>query len=256
VNCAALPENIQESELFGHMRGAYTDAITSEKGLFEEADGGTVFLDEIADASLPTQAKLLRFLEDGEIRRVGGSTPVHVDVRLIAATNKDLSEAVEAGEFREDLYYRINVIEVNLPPLRERKDDIPLLAHHFVKKYARNKRENVSRISREALKLLMDYDWPGNVRELENAIQHAIALTQDDTILPSTFPPRVQSGVSSFQDRTDEMSLQKLKRTYILQVLEECSWDREKAAKILEISRATLYRKLKEYGFDTPPESL
>ncbi len=257
INCAALPESIQESELFGHMRGAFTDAIDGKKGLFEEAHGGTVFLDEIADASLSTQAKLLRFLAEGEIRRVGGNTPVRVDVRLIAATNKDLSQAVEEKTFREDLYYRINVVRIHLPPIRERKDDIPLLAHHFVKKYAQNKKENVRHLSREALSLLMQHDWPGNVRELENAIQYAIALTRDDTILPSALPPNIRPGGddTTLKAENDQMSLYEVEKAYILQVLEEHSWDRAKAAAALGIGRATIYRKLKEYDFVYPPNS-
>lgn len=257
VNCAALPESIQESELFGHMKGAFTDATGDKKGLFEEAHGGTVFLDEIADASLPTQSKFLRFLAEGEIRRVGGNIPIHVNVRLIAATIKDLSHAVEEKTFREDLYYRINVIRIHLPPLRERRDDIPLLAHHFVKKYAHNKRENVRHLSREALSLLMRYDWPGNVRELENAIQHAIALTRGDTILPSVLPPYIQPVDNDALSHVGNnyMSLYEVEKAYILQVLEEHSWDRAKAAKALGIGRATIYRRLKEYGFAQPPES-
>ncbi|MFC1717221.1 sigma-54-dependent transcriptional regulator [Candidatus Poribacteria bacterium] len=255
VNCAALPENIQESELFGHMKGAFTDAISGKKGLFEEAHGGTVFLDEIAEASLPTQAKLLRFLAEGEIRRVGGNTPVRVDVRLIAATSKDLLQAVEEKTFREDLYYRINVVRIHLPPIRERKDDIPLLAHHFVKKYAQNKKANVRHLSRETLALLMQYDWPGNVRELENAIQHAVAFTRDDTILPSVLPNHIRpSGDDTLpQVRNDQMSLYEIEKAYILQVLEEHSWDRAEAAAALGIGRATIYRKLKEYDFVCPP---
>ena len=257
VNCAALPESIQESELFGHMRGAFTDAAISKKGLFEEANGGTVFLDEVADASLPTQAKLLRFLAEGEIRRVGGNAPVYVDARLIAATNMDLAEAVQEKTFREDLYYRINVIRIHLPPLRERRNDIPLLAQHFMKKFAQNKREKVQHISREAISLLMQYDWPGNVRELQNAIQYAIAFTQDDTIMPANLPASVRSGEDSClpHNVNNQMSLYEVEKAYILHVLEEHSWDRVEAAKALGIGRATIYRKLKEYGFEQTPES-
>lgn len=257
VNCASLPENIQESELFGHAKGAFTDAISNKKGLFEEAHGGTIFLDEIGDAALSTQAKLLRFLENGEIRRVGENASVRVDVRLIAATNKDLAQAVEEQTFREDLYYRINVIRIPLPPLRERKDDIPLLAHHFIKKYARRKRENVRHISREVFPLLMRYDWPGNVRELENAIQRAVALTQDDTILPSALP----DSIRLYDDKTpsqavgNHLSLYELEKTYILQMMEKHSWNRAEAAAALGIGRATIYRKLKEYGFVEPAQS-
>jgi DNA-binding NtrC family response regulator len=256
VNCAALPEDIQESELFGHIEGAFTGAISSEKGLFEEAHGGTVFLDEIVDASPATQAKLLRFLENGEIRRVGENTPIHVDVRLIAATSRDISEAVKEKVFREDLYYRINVIKIHLPPLRERKDDIPLLAHHFVQKYARKTGSNINRISQEALSLLMRYDWPGNVRELQNAIRHAVALTSGGTISPSSLPPHIQTGDGILpQARSERMSLYEVKKAHILQMLEEYSWDCAKAAAALGIGRTTIYRKLKEYGLTRPSRS-
>lgn len=251
VNCAAFPESIQESELFGHMKGAFTDAYSNKKGLFEEAHGGTVFLDEIAEATLATQAKLLRFLENGEIRRVGENTPIYVDVRLIAATNKDLIQEVDDSNFRGDLYYRINVIRIHLPPLRDRKDDIPLLAYHFIRKHARNKREHVQNMSRETLSLLMGYDWPGNIRELENIIQYSIALTTDKTILPSALPENIQSysGDSSSQSTGKHMTLDELEKAYILQILEEANWNREKAAEILGIGRATIYRKLQRYGF-------
>lgn len=257
VNCAALPEDIQESELFGHAKGAFTDAISSKKGLFEEAHSGTVFLDEIADASSATQAKLLRFLENGEIRRVGENTPVYVDVRLIAATSKDISEAVKEKAFREDLYYRINVIRIHLPPLRERKDDISHLAHHFMRKYARHTGKNIHHISQEVLSLLMEYDWPGNVRELQNAIQHAVAFTRDDAIFPSSLPSHVRTGGDEIlpQSPRERMSLYELKRAYTLQMLEKYSWNCAKAAAALGIGRATIYRKLKEYGFTLPPRS-
>jgi len=256
VNCAALPENIQESELFGHMKGAFTNALSNKEGLFESAHGGTLFLDEIADASPATQAKLLRFLADGEIRRVGSNTSIHVNVRLIAATNKDLSQSVKEGIFREDLYYRINVIRIHLPALRERKDDIPLLVQHFLKKYSQNKGGNVRLISRETLSLLMQYDWPGSVRELQNAIQHAVAFTRDDTVLPSALPPHVLAGndVSNSRVESDHMSLYEVEKAYILQVLEEHFWDRAKAATALGIGRATIYRKLKEYDFVRPSD--
>ena len=222
----------------------------------ESAHGGTLFLDEIADASPPTQAKLLRFLADGEIRRVGGNTSIHVNVRLITATNKDPSQAVKEGILREDLYYRINVIRIHLPSLRERKDDIPLLAQHFLKKHSQNKGGNARLISRETLSLLMQYDWPGNVRELQNAIQHAIAFTRDDTILPSTLPQHVQAGndVSISRVESDHMSLYAVEKAYILQILEKHSWDRAKAATALGIGRATIYRKLKEYDLVCPPD--
>lgn len=254
INCAALPENIQESELFGHAKGAFTDAIEGKIGLFAEADGGTVFLDEIGETALPTQAKLLRFLENGEIRRVGENTPFYVDARLVAATNKDLWKAVQDGTFREDLYYRINVIRIHLPPLRRRRDDIPLLLQHFVHRYALRAGKEIESISREALSLLMNYDWPGNIRELQNAIQHAIAFTSDGIIHPSSFPANVQTGGDGALLQTEDelLSLYDLKKNYTLKVLEQSSWNYKKAAEILGIGRATIYRKLKEYGFSSP----
>jgi len=256
INCAALPAHIQESELFGHAAGAFTDAIKSKKGLFEEADGGTAFLDEIGDASQATQAKLLRFMENGEVRKVGDNTPIYVDVRLIAATNRDLSKAVEEDKFRGDLYYRINVIKIHIPPLRDRKEDIPLLAHHFIQKYAGHKGNPIRHISHEALSLLMEYDWPGNVRELQNAIQRAVALTQGETIVPSVLTPRIQAGGGDvlLRNASEKMSLDDLKKAYILKVLEEYSWNCAKAASALGIGRATIYRKLKEYGATIPPQ--
>jgi len=256
VNCAAIPEALHESEFFGHVKGAFTGAIKNKKGLFEEADGGTVFLDEIVDASLPTQAKLLRFLENGEIRRVGDSTPIYVDVRLIFATNRDPLKAVEQKILREDLYYRINVIGIHLPPLRERKDDIPLLVQHFIKKYAHDLGKDINKVSDEALSLLMEYDWPGNVRELQNVIQRAIALAYTDTISPELLPSYIRTGGNVLSQTKDkQVSLRELEKTYILQTLEKYSWNYVKAAEALGIGKATIYRKLKEYGFTRPLRS-
>ncbi len=250
VNSAAISNELQESEFFGHAKGAFTGAINKKKGIFEEADGGTVFLDEIADASLSTQAKLLRFLENGEIRRVGENIPLHVDVRLIAATNKDLVKAVEKGTFREDLFYRINVINIHLPPLRERKDDIPILVKYFIQKYTEDKPKSNYEISDSALSLLMKYDWPGNVRELQNVIQHAVAFTRGNVILPDSLPTHIRSSNNSILNKAIEsaMPLEELEKVYIQKILDDNSWNCEKAAEILKIGKATIYRKIKEYG--------
>ncbi|MBD3184650.1 response regulator [Candidatus Poribacteria bacterium] len=254
VNCAALPENIQESELFGHTEGAFTDASTERKGLFEEADGGTLFLDEIADASLLTQAKLLRFLENGEIRKIGDNLSVRVDVRLIAATNKDLQKAIERDEFREDLYYRINVIEINLPPLRERKDDLPLLVQYFLERFSSKAKKDITSLSRDTFSILMNYDWPGNIRELQNAIQHAVAVTQEEVIQPSSLPAHIlTNGSDKFQkENKNQATLEELKLNYMHQILEKNSMNYTKSAEILGIGRATLYRKMKDYIVENP----
>jgi two-component system response regulator HydG len=249
VNCAAVPESLQESEFFGHAKGAFTDAIEQKKGLFEDAHKGTVFLDEIGDASLPTQLKLLRFLEDGEIRRVGENTSFYVDVRLITATNKDLLKAIDEKKFRDDLYYRINVVEISMPPLRERKDDIPLLAEHFLQIYSSKSERDIYNISQQSLAVLMQYDWPGNVRELQSVIQRAIAYTNKDTILPESLPSQILSVSTKKRfDEKKQMSLPDLEKTYILQMLESSSWNLSQASKIMGISRATIYRKVKEFG--------
>jgi DNA-binding NtrC family response regulator len=189
VNCSAIPVDLVESELFGHVRGAFTGAISARVGLFEAADKSTIFLDEVGDLPLQAQVKLLRVLQEGEVKRVGSNETINVDVRVIAATNADLKLKMAAGKFREDLYYRLNVIIIGLPPLRQRKDDIPLLAYHFLHKYARRMSRNVSRIGVEAMRLLRDQRWPGNVRELEHAIEHAVIMAKGDTIVPGDLPP-------------------------------------------------------------------
>jgi len=255
INCGALPENLQESELFGHVRGAFTGAIKDKRGLFQEANGGTLFLDEIGETALSTQVKLLRFLQDGEIRRVGENEPLYVDVRMIAATNKDLKKLIEEGRFREDLYYRLNVIPIDLPPLRERRDDIPLLANHFLSVYAERTKKNNPSLSPEAMKFLMNYDWPGNVRELENAIERALILAAKNVILPEDLP----SGVLESEPRTGkepetllgvDQTLEDLEKKHILMTLDKYVWNQKKASEILGISTTTLWRKLKSYGIE------
>jgi DNA-binding NtrC family response regulator len=252
INCGALPEHIQESELFGHVRGAFTGAIRDKRGLFQEANGGTLFLDEVGEAASTTQVKLLRFLQDGEIRRVGENEPINVDVRLIAATNQDLEKAIEKGRFREDLFYRLNVIPIHIPPLRQRRDDIPLLITHFLEKYSALKK-NVDSVSPDAMKILTGYSWPGNVRELENAIERAVILTNRNVILLEDLPSSVhgprRSAHESGEDWGD-ISLEKIEEHHILNILEKYAWNQKKASEILGVSTTTLWRKLKAYGIE------
>lgn len=249
VNCSALPEALLESELFGHVKGAFTGAVACKKGLFEEAQSGTIFLDEICDISVAVQAKLLRAIQEGEIKPVGGVKSIQVDSRLIAATNQNLEEAIRRGKFREDLFYRLNVVSITLPPLRERPEDIPLLAYHFLKKYARQVQREILGIDPEALDLLLGYPWPGNVRELENAIERAIVLGQNPRILAADLPPSVTAEKIGLLKRAlkEEVTLAELEREYIDQVLKKTKGHRSLAAKILGIDRRTLYRKGKKY---------
>ncbi len=255
VNCTALTESLLESELFGHARGAFTGAVVAKRGLFEMANGGTMFLDEIGDMGPKMQAQLLRTLQDGEVRPVGGSDSIRVDVRLVCATNKDLEEEVKAGRFREDLYFRINVVTVRLPALRERREDVPILVAHFLAKIARRERRDQAALSQDALRLLTTYGWPGNVRELENAIDRAVAVAKGNVILPSDLPPEVGGagpevsgdGNSIIEDRP---TLAELERRYIALVLQESGGNKKKAAERLGIDRRTLYRALERTGTD------
>jgi DNA-binding NtrC family response regulator len=250
VNCAAIPEQLLESELFGYVRGAFTDARRDKRGLFVEAHGGTLFLDEVGELPLLLQAKLLRVLEDKEVRPLGATKSEKVDVRLIAATNSNLSQAVSEGKFREDLFYRLNVIEVALPPLRERPEDLPLLIQHFMTHSAQAAKPR--RLSPEALHILFNYPWPGNVRELQNAIERALVLCQGEEITKGELPERLTSspphalGLQTALLR--RASLADLEREYILLALEWSEGKKQEAADILGIDRRTLYRKLQEYG--------
>jgi DNA-binding NtrC family response regulator len=257
VNCTALTESLLESELFGHAKGAFTGAVASKRGIFEEALGGTVFLDEIGDVAAKMQAQLLRVLQEGEIRRVGGSEPIKVDVRVVAATNKELEEEVKAGRFREDLYFRINVVTIRLPPLRERPSDIPLLVDHFLAKYAARERRADAGVAPAAMALLQRYAWPGNVRELENVIERALALSKDGVILPSDLPPEIaQAGgdgtvaapATAGGLADDRPTLAELERRYIDLILRETGGNKKRAAEILGIDRRTLYRTLEREG--------
>jgi len=246
LNCAALAEGVLESELFGHVKGAFTGAIADRPGRFELADGGTLFLDEIGEISLQTQVKLLRVLQEGEFERVGGTRPVKVDVRLVAATNKNLKEAVESGEFREDLYYRLKVVPIVLPPLRERKDDIPLLVKHFLAKFNKEMKMEVGNLSPRALELLMDYNYPGNIRELEHIIEHAFVRCRGRTITPEHLPRELQSVDMIGRAMDSDEPLKELEKETILRALDESGWKLQACARRLKISRTTLWRKMKE----------
>lgn len=251
VNCGALPENLQESELFGHVIGSFTGAVKDKKGIFLEAQGGTLFLDEIGETSLSTQVKLLRFLQNGEIRRVGDNKPVFLDIRIIVATNKDLDEATKNGSFRKDLFYRLNVIRIHVPPLRERKEDIPLLINYFMNKYSDKLRRLMPEISGDAMELLLDYLWPGNVRELENVIERAVTLakgsqiTIEDLALHSVSPDDTINVMVEMGGI--RAALAQEERKTIIETLRKHAGNRKQAANNLGISTTTLWRKMKEY---------
>lgn len=247
LNCGALPEPLLESELFGHARGAFTGAVEAKKGLFEEADRGTLFLDEISETSPATQVKLLRVLQDGEIRRVGSNVSIRTDVRIIAATNQNLASLVAAGRFREDLYYRLQVLPIEIPPLRARPEDILPLAEHFVRLYSRRYGRSVSGLSQSARDALLAHDWPGNVRELENAIERAVILTAGDQITARDLTLSTLA-VARPQDKQPVLTLHEVEKRHILHVLELCGYNRAAAAQALGIGRNTLWRKLKSFG--------
>ena len=246
IHCGALTETLLESELFGHEKGAFTGAQYRKKGKFEIAEGGTVFLDEIGDISLKTQTDLLRVLQEREIVRVGSNQPIKVDFRCVAATNKDLEKLIEEGKFRPDLYYRLNVFRIELPPLRERRDDIPLLVNHFVSKFSLQMNKRINRVSPNAMNLLQQQPWVGNVRELENAIERAMVVAQEPEIHEGDFVFKVQAVNGPSQ------SLDEMERAHILRVLESCNYNQTRTAEILEIDRVTLHHKLKKYGWSRP----
>jgi DNA-binding NtrC family response regulator len=250
VNSAAFPETLLESELFGHRRGAFTGATGNKKGLFEFAHEGTVFLDEVAEMPLSMQVKLLRFLQTGEVRPVGDETTRYVDVRLVAATNKNLEREVAAGTFREDLYYRLAVIPIHVPPLRERPEDIRDLSLHFLQRFAERAGKPVLGISGDAMELLAGYAWPGNVRQLENSIERGVALCQGNEIQVEDLPVRLKEE-SLVREGETIHSLQVMERSHILNTLEQVGWNRKRAAALLQISTTTLWRRLKEFGIET-----
>ncbi|MFN7929629.1 MAG: sigma-54 dependent transcriptional regulator [Blastocatellia bacterium] len=256
VNCGALTESLLEAELFGHTRGSFTGAVADKKGLFEEAEGGTLFLDEIGETSPALQVKLLRALQESEVRRVGSTKSLKVDVRVIAATNRNLEEEVKAGRFREDLYYRLSVITLRVPPLRERREDIPLLALHFLQRACEETNKRVT-LSEAALRTLREYEWSGNVRELENTIEHAVLHTRGSVITDEDLPVRIRAAAASALERapfapeqlfTDLPSLDEMERRYLLHVLEAVNGNRTRAAEIMQIDRRTLYRMAERFG--------
>jgi DNA-binding NtrC family response regulator len=260
VACGALPETLLESELFGHKAGAFTGAVSDRKGKFALADGGTIFLDEIATATPALQVKLLRVLQSMEFEPLGGSETIRVDARVVLATNQNLEQLVREGKFREDLYYRIHVVTIHLPPLRERISDIPLLADHFLHKYVQETGRNIKGFTREAMDLLQSYSWPGNIRELENAVERAVVLCRSEWIEPRDLPPTLRTGVtissaptlpsSLPQGRGLKAALQDPERKLILAALEAHNWNKQKAARALGINRATLYKKMRRLGLN------
>ncbi|MEA5115617.1 MAG: sigma-54 dependent transcriptional regulator [Geobacteraceae bacterium] len=259
INCAAIPEELIESELFGHEKGAFTGAVSQKKGKFDLADGGTLFLDEIGDMSLKTQAKVLRILQERKFERVGGNRTIEVDVRIIAATNKVLEEEIRAGAFREDLFYRLNVVPFTVPPLRERQEDIPLLAEHFLDTFSRREGIGHKVITHQAMEALKGYAWPGNVRELKNVVERLVIMTPGTTVDINHLPESIISGELQSEagagrlDGVLELSTlrearEEFEKEFILQKLEENNWNISKTAEVIELERSNLYRKLKSYG--------
>ena len=253
IHCGALTETLLESELFGHEKGAFTGAQYRKKGKFEIAEGGTVFLDEIGDISLKTQTDLLRVLQEREITRVGGHQPIKVDFRCVAATNKDLETLIADGHFRPDLFYRLNVFRIELPPLRDRREDIPLLVQHFMQKYAMQMNKRITGITPAAMALIQQYHWPGNVRELENAIERAIVVARDGELQTENFVIRPSAGQpASAVQVTAQGTLEDAEKEYILRILGNCEYNQTRAAEVLKIDRVTLHKKLKKYGWTRP----
>jgi len=252
VNCAALAEGVLQSELFGHEKGSFTDAYSQRRGRFELADGGTLFLDEIGDISPAVQVKLLRVLQEGEFERVGGEETIRVDARIIAATNRNLSQAIKEKKFRQDLFYRLNVVSIYLPPLRERKEDIPLLAEYFLRKY-REVNKKIEGISKEALDFLVSYEWPGNIRELENTIERAVVLAKGPLIEKENFAFSEQSIAITSEENFSfpSRSLREVELYLLKTVLKETNWNLKKAAQTLQISRTTLYSKIRKYKLNS-----
>ncbi len=264
VNCAAIPENLLESELFGHEKGAFTDAISKHIGKFEQAKDGTIFLDEIGDMSLPLQAKLLRVLQEKTFERVGGHETLVSNARVLAATNRNLEKLVSEGKFREDLFYRLNVVTIHIPPLRERKEDIPLLVSYFISKYSRKYGKVIQGVSEEVMKTFMDYDWPGNVRELENAIARGVIISSVPLIMKEHLPPELLQKIGDEEKAKENKSqnnsgrdndsleplpdaIAKLEKTMIIKALQKCNGNKTKAAKLLGISRKSLFNKIRDY---------
>jgi two-component system response regulator PilR (NtrC family) len=260
LNCGAIPESLIESELFGHMKGAFTDAIATKKGLFEVADEGTIFLDEISELPLLMQVKLLRVLQDKEFKRVGGTEDIRVDVRIISATNINLEEGVKEKRFREDLFYRLNVIQIKLPPLRDRKEDVQILANHFLKKYSEELNKNIAKISPEALPILLNYEYPGNVRELQNIIERAVALESNQELTAHNLSsylneqPLLRKGPIDIEIPNEGIDLEKmvedLERTLLLKALDKTKGIKKKAAELLHINFRSMRYRLEKYGLN------
>jgi DNA-binding NtrC family response regulator len=256
VNCAALTESLLESELFGHEKGAFTGAVTVKRGFFEEADGGTILLDEVGDMSQALQAKLLRVLQEQEIRRVGGNQSIPVDVRVLTSTHRDLWSMVKQKQFREDLYYRLNVVTITLPPLRERREDIPMLAYHFMQTCAAANQKRVIGISPEAMLVLQQANWPGNVRELAHTIESAVVVTSHEILLPDDLPVTLRKSVPAApaSEFLDLVTLHELEKRYLIRVLDETHGNKTEAARLLGIDRRTLYRMAERFGLDLTEE--
>ena len=248
INCGALQETLLESELFGYEKGAFTGAVSRKLGLFEITDGGTLFLDEVGEISLSIQVKILRTIETGEIRRLGGMKNMKYDVRIVSTTNKNLENLIKEGKFREDLFYRLNIVTLNLPPLRERKEDIDDLLEHFLKNTKVSNRKNV-KFSPLTLKLLKEYNWPGNIRELQNVVERVLIISEDDEILPSDLPIRLQMNRNELEEEfvNSDLQLKEVEKGYITRMLAKCKGNKKKTAEMLGISLRTLYNKLKEY---------
>ena len=262
VNCAAIPSELLESELFGHEKGAFTNAIRTRIGRFELAHGGTIFLDEIGDMDPVLQSKLLRVLQDRAFERIGGTRTIQVDIRVVTATHRNLKKAVEKGQFREDLYYRLNVIPIEIPPLREHKSDIPLLVHHFLTQFNNGKKRNIQGLDEKAMRKLKDYDWPGNIRELENLIERIAILTNNEVITLADLPERIQAIPTQDQvmplDIPEEgifldTAVSEFERKLILQALNKTGWVKNKAAQLLNLNRTTLIEKIKRQNLQAPP---
>src|SRR5213595_298959 len=257
VNCAAINENLLESELFGHEKGSFTGAHAEKKGLFEVADRGTLFLDEIAELDVSMQAKLLRALQEREIRRVGGTRAIRIDVRVVAATNRDLRAMVQDGRFRDDLYYRINVLSIDVPPLRERREDIPVLMDFFLKKHTRNTSRLIKGLAPETKRMLNDYGWPGNVRQLESAIERAILLCEGDTISPDDLPSEIRQETSAvstggFKLPAEGINFEEVEKNLILQAMDQTDYNITKAARLLGLTFRTLQYRLEKFGIRRP----
>ena len=247
VDCGSLADTLLESELFGYVRGAFTGAVGERKGLFEEAQGGTIFLDEIGDIGPPMQAKLLRVLQEYEIKRVGGQEWIKIDVRVVAATNRSLEQLVQRGTFREDLFYRLKVVTITLPPLRDRREDIPLLAEHFLRRYVERNGKAISHFTDDAMVLLTDYPWPGNIRELEHCVERAVTLASGQVLTPADLAPELRSTLEATLHRGTP-TLEEVKRRYLAYVLDDTGGNVSRAASILGVDRRSLYRMLRRYG--------